>query len=159
MIIVADSSPLISFAILSLLGSLEKVFSEIIVPNEVFRELTESQKPFSSEIKNFLQGKVFGVENILAVQLLKKEIDSGESKAIVLALEKNYNLILIDDFKGRKIAELNGLTPIGTLGVLLRLKKIGEIKSIEPLIETLVNYNIRISDDLKNKILDLASEN
>jgi uncharacterized protein len=158
MIIVADSSPLISLAILNLLDSLEIVFSEVMVPTEVFRELTEQEKPFMAELKKFLNGKVFEIKNSLAVQILKKEIDLGESEAIVLALEKNSKLILIDDFKGRKIAELNGLTPIGTLGVLLRLKKLGKIDSIKPLIEILSNHNIRISDDLKIKILELAKE-
>ncbi|MBP7281386.1 MAG: DUF3368 domain-containing protein [Leptospiraceae bacterium] len=158
MLIVADASPLISLSILGLLDSLEIVFSEVIVPEEVFREVSEPDKPFASDLKQFLNGKVFKVENKLAVQMLRKEIDPGESEAIILALEKNTSLILIDDFKGRKLAELNNLSPIGTLGVLLKLKKLSKVDKIEPLIDILVKGNIRFSEDLIAKVLKLAGE-
>lgn len=158
MLIIADSSPLISIAILGLLDSLEFSFPEIIVPVEVFKEVTQHDKPFALELNKFLEGKVFQVQNQLAVQMLRKEIDAGESEAIILAIEKNTPLILIDDFKGRKFSELNGLNPIGTLGVLLNFKRKGKIEKIKPLIEILVNHKIRFSEALIYKVLQLSGE-
>ena len=67
MLIVADASPLISLSILGLLDSLEIVFSEIIVPEEVFREVSEPDKPFANDLKQFLNGKIFKVENKLCL--------------------------------------------------------------------------------------------
>lgn len=158
MLIVADSSPLISLGILNLLDSLEIIFTEVIVPEEVYKEVTEAGKPFSAELKLYLKGKVCKAENSLAVQMLRKEIDQGESEAIILALERNSQLILIDDYRGRKVAELNGLNTIGTLGVLLRLKKLGKLERLKPMIEQLIKNNIRISEKLKSKVLELSGE-
>lgn len=158
MLIVADSSPLISLAILGLLESLNSVFSEIIVPVEVFNEISYLGKPFSKELTGFLEGKVYEVENKLAVQILRKSIDAGESEAIVLAIERNCQFVLMDDFNGRRTAELNGLNPIGTLGVLLKLKKAGKIERISPHIDILLKNNIRISEGLRIRVLNLADE-
>jgi predicted nucleic acid-binding protein len=46
MIIVTDSSPLISLAILNELKLLSKLFTEIYIPEAVFNEITQSDKPF-----------------------------------------------------------------------------------------------------------------
>ena len=49
MIIVADSSPLISFAILNKLEILLEVFDDILIPNAVFEEISFWNKPFSKD--------------------------------------------------------------------------------------------------------------
>lgn len=53
MIIVADSSPLISFAILGQLKLLQKLFDEVFIPNAVFEEITKTEKPFSDSLASF----------------------------------------------------------------------------------------------------------
>ncbi|MEZ4644360.1 MAG: DUF3368 domain-containing protein [Chloroflexota bacterium] len=94
----------------------------------------------------------------MAVQLLLNDIDRGEAEAIVLALEKNVPDILIDDAKGRRVAQLNGLYPIGTVGVLLQAKQTGHIQAIKPLLDTLIANRIRISERLYQQSLQLAGE-
>ena len=159
MIIIADSSPLISFAILDNFEILDIVFDEIYVPVAVFNELTNFKKPYSLKLKEYLKDKVVAVKNIDLVNFLTNEIDLGESEAIVLALEKKIQDILIDDFRGRKIAELNGLSPIGTIGVLLQAKKQRLIKEIKPLLDILIQNDIRIGKSLYTESLVLSSEN
>ncbi|NQV19074.1 MAG: DUF3368 domain-containing protein [Armatimonadetes bacterium] len=158
MIIIADSSPLISFAILNNLEMLDNIFDEIYVPVAVYNELTNFKKPYSLKLKEYLKNKVATVKNTDLVKFLTNEIDLGESEAIALALEKKIQDILIDDFRGRKIAELNGLFPIGTVGVLLQAKKQKLIKEIKPLLDLLIQNDIRIGKPLYNESLVLASE-
>ena len=50
MIIIADSSPLISFAILNNLEILDNIFDETYVPVAVFNELTNFKKPYDIRI-------------------------------------------------------------------------------------------------------------
>jgi len=159
MIIVADSSPLLSFAIIDRLELIEQIFGKLLVPSAVFNELTVSDKPYSKELKEFLKNKVFAVKNIDLVKMLSNEIDLGESEAIALALEKHIPDILIDDLKGRKIAFFNGLFPIGTIGGLLQAKEKKLIDEIKPLLDILIQNDIRIGNSLYRKALNLASEN
>lgn len=158
MIIVADASPLISFAILNKLDVLDKLFKDILIPIAVYKEITKENKKHSDKLKSFAENKTQKVKNKLAVELLQKDLDLGESEAIVLAKENNISDILMDEYKGRKIAKDNGLHPIGTLGVLIQAKKNKLIKKVKPEIDTLIENHIRISDDLYSTALELAGE-
>ena len=158
MIIVADSSPLISFAILNKLNILNQIFDEIFIPTAVYDEITKKNKPHSQQLKNFAINRVKQIQNRLAVQLLQKELDIGESEAIVLAIENNISDILIDEYKGRKIAKAQGLSPIGTIGVLLQAKNKGLIKEVKSELDKLVANHQRISQQLYDKALELAGE-
>lgn len=152
MIIISDSSPLISLAIIGRLDLLEKLYKDIHVPFAVYKEVTEEEKPFSKELKNFLKDKIKNVSNRLAVEVLVSDIGIGESEAIVLALEEKPDLVLIDDLKARKFAKMNGLEIIGTMGILLEAKENGLIEEIKPFISELILNGIRIS----NKIIEIT---
>jgi len=158
MIIVSDSSPLVGFAILGMLEQLTDIFDDIMVPEAVFFELTVPGKPHYKEIKSFLKNKVVPVKNKIASFMLQKEVDEGEAEAIILAIENNIEDILIDDYKGRRAAKTRGLTPIGTVGVLLEAKKRGYVREIKPLMEKLINNRIRIGAPLYKRALELAGE-
>jgi uncharacterized protein len=158
MIIVSDSSPLLSFAILGMLDILNDIFENVIVPTAVYEETSVPNKPYSKEIKSFLKGKVIPVSDKIAVKLLEKEIDAGEAEVIVLALEKKIVDILIDDPKGRRAARTHGLIPIGTIGVLLQAKRENRVKKIKPLLDKLIGSKIRIGIPLYNRALELAKE-
>ena len=90
--------------------------------------------------------------------LLQKELDLGESEAIVLAKENKIKDILIDEYKGRKIAKETGLFPIGTIGVLLQAKRQKYIKEIKSELDKLIVNHIRISTDLYATALKIAGE-
>ena len=67
-------------------------------------------------------------------------------------------MYLIDEQKGRKIARAQGLSPIGTIGVLLQAKRQGLIRAVGPELDKLVANHRRISRDLYDKALVLAGE-
>jgi len=156
--IVTNSSPLIAFAILGRLDLLRLIFTEIYVPQAVFIEVSAEGKAYSPELKAFSKDKVKSVKNTLAVQLLSKDVDLGEAEAIALALESGIKDVLIDDSKGRKIAALYGLYPIGTIGVLLEAKRLGHIGQVKPHLEKLISNKIRIGKNLYQQALKLAGE-
>lgn len=156
--IVADTSPLIAFAILQKLELLSLIFDEIWLPTAVFQEATTIDKPHRQAIAQFAQNKVKPIQNRLAVQMLTNDVDLGEAEAIVLALENGIDDLLIDDAKGRRVARLNGLYPIGTIGVLLQAKQAGHIPFVKPQLDMLIANKIRIGTNLYRHSLQLAKE-
>lgn len=85
-------------------------------------------------------------------------LDDGEASAIALCLEKPNSLLIIDERKGRKIAQDLNIATIGTLGILFEAKQQGHVKKIRPLIEKIQQTDFRISKELLNSILTKAGE-
>lgn len=158
MLIVSDASPLISLALLDKLDLLNSLFDQVFVPEEVYRELTQKEKPYYDKFITYLEGKVKKVKDQTSVNILKNDIDAGEAEAIVLALEEGIKDILIDDNKGRTKAKMNGLVPIGIVGLLLRAKQKGMVSEIKPLLDKLMNNKRRVSQHLYEHAIFLAGE-
>jgi hypothetical protein len=156
--IIADTSPLISLAILDKLDMLQHIFSEIYLPEAVFTELTIQNKPYAQKLTAFTRDKIIAVKNRALVQTFHEYVDLGESEAIALALEMQIETILIDDAKGRKFARQHGLRPIGTIGILLQAKQEGMVNVIKPELDILVANRIRIGSKLYQHALILAGE-
>ncbi|MDM8550221.1 DUF3368 domain-containing protein [Desulfobacterales bacterium HSG2] len=156
--IVADSSPLIGFAILDRLDLLTLIFSEIYIPQAVLAEVSIWNKPYSPELKAFSMNRLKYVRDRVKVRKLMNDVDYGEAEAIALCLENGIRDILLDDPKGRKIARSERLCPIGTIGVLLEAKKSGHISHIKPCLDKLIANRIRIGKNLYRKALELVNE-
>ena len=158
MIIISDSSPLISLAIIGKLDILTHLYDEIYVRTAVYKEVVKSNKSFAKELKSFLQGKIKNVKNKMAVDILLSDIGAGEAEAIILALEQHPDVVLIDDLKARRFARIKGLNVMGTMGLLLMAKKAGLIEEIKPLLSNLLSNNIRISPKIIDITLHAADE-
>ena len=61
--------------------------------------------------------------------------DAGETQAMLLYKEVAADYLLIDDRRGRKVAKINQIKTVGSLGVLLQAKRIGLIPRVAPLVE------------------------
>jgi predicted nucleic acid-binding protein len=86
------------------------------------------------------------------------QIDKGESSAIVLALETPNCIMILDDFKARKIANQLGLNFTGTIGVIVKAKLNGIIPSIQPLLLKIRETDFRFSIELELIALKEAGE-
>jgi len=133
MILVADASALIALSACDSLHLLEALFDNVIVPEAVYFEVAGTSKPQSERLRNYLQGKVRTV-NMDRYVYLDAFADAGETQAMLLYKEVGADYLLIDDKRGRKVAQLNQIKTIGSLGVLLQVKHAGLISQVEPLI-------------------------
>ena len=88
----------------------------------------------------------------MIVQLLE-EIDLGEAESIVLAIEEQAKYLIIDEYKGRLIADSYGIKIVGILGVLIQAKKKQVIMTVKPHIEQLVEIGFRLDRKLIEKVL------
>jgi len=93
------------------------------------------------------------------LKILKSELDNGESEAITLALEMKAELLLIDETEGRRIAALYGLPKTGVVGILMRAKMEGRIKSLQKELDALrQGGGFWIAEALYRKALEIVNE-
>ncbi|MFT4202854.1 MAG: DUF3368 domain-containing protein [Chitinophagaceae bacterium] len=86
------------------------------------------------------------------------DLDRGEAEAIVLATEKEADLIILDENLGRFHAKHTGLKVTGTIGILLKAKKLGYISELKPLLLDLRTKSVWLSDAFMDEILKLSNE-
>jgi len=161
LIVISDATPIISLAKIDMLDILGTFYNEVLLPQAVYDEVVRNPA-FTCEAETIMNSAFIRVETVSNEQSVKilraAGLDLGESEAIVLADSRTDSLLLMDERKGRQIAQSMGLRVIGTLGILLQAKKLGLTPQIKPLLDVLVNANIRISDSLYNSILDQSGE-
>ena len=92
------------------------------------------------------------------VRALLRNLDRGESEALVLAREVGARFVLVDERAARRLCLELELIPVGTLGILLRAKEYGLIPSIRDRINKLSEAGFYLSDGVKRDVLNLASE-
>jgi predicted nucleic acid-binding protein len=148
--IVSDTSCLILLEKIGELNLLHKVFGEILITQEIADEyglkLPEWISIQNSSNKNYQK-------------ILEASVDKGEASAIALAVELVDCLLIIDDLKGRNLAETLGIKITGTLGVILEAKLSGNINSVRPLLAKIKQTDFHFSPELEKKILAKANEN
>lgn len=90
--------------------------------------------------------------------LLKMDLDEGEASAIALSLEMDNSFLILDDLKGRKVADRLNLRYSGTLGLILAAKRAKIIKSVRPVLDKIKSTDFRFSDELLETVLREAGE-
>lgn len=158
--VVSNSSPVIHLNKLGYLHLLETLYKKVYITRWVFDECTSDsqQTPEILEeieiIKKTPFIEISEIENSLLFLTLSKLIDEGEASAIVLALEKQADLILLDETDGRELAGLHNLNYIGTIGILLKAREMGLIDlSIPVILNNLKRTGFYISKKLEKNIL------
>lgn len=157
MILVADVSALIALSACDSLGLLEALFGNVIVPEAVFIEVARTDKPQAEPLRNYLQGKVRTV-NMDHYVYLDAFADAGETQAMLLYKQVAADYLLIDDRRGRKVAHINQIKTIGSLGVLLQAKHAGLIPHVKPLINKIAASPVFLGAELIQTVLELAGE-
>ncbi len=157
MIVISNTTPIISLASINRLDLLEKMFSKIVIPEAVYNEIKAKQHYGYSEIDNaFIE--VQKITGYLYKDFLLKELDAGEAETIILAKEMNADFVIIDESLGYKIANNVGLTAIRTLSILLKAKEKGYIFQLKPLLDQMINNGRWYSNNVYQAILMQANE-
>lgn len=145
----ADTSCLILFNKVGHLNLLHKVYGQLLITPEVSEEY-KRRLPDWIQIKPMTDSKQFKANRTI--------VDYGEASIIALALEVQSPLLIIDDKRGRKLAQVLNLPITGTLGTLIKAKRMGALDRIKPLLNNLKSNGLRISDQMERFILEEAHE-
>jgi len=156
--IISNTTPIITLLTISKLELLRNIYGKIIIPEGVYQEIEEGKS------KNFYKdlSKIDWIEikSIADKEPLKyiSDLDKGEAEVIVLANEINADLVIIDEKAGREYAEHFGIKLTGTIGILLKAKQLDLINKIEPLLKTMKENGIWLSQKFINHVLKIANE-
>jgi predicted nucleic acid-binding protein len=153
MIVVSDTSCISNLITIGHDHLLQKLFADVIIPPAVEAEL----RRFHTSIPPFI--KIITPRHAQAVASLTEEIDLGEAEAICLARDLSAQRLLIDEKRGRAVAQRHGLLVIGVLGVLLLAKEKRMVPSIHHLVSRLEQEaGFRLAHAVREAALKTAGE-
>lgn len=97
--IISDTSPINNLAAINHLYLLRQLYGTVIIPEAVYRELTDPDFPVAgaTEVQTFDWIQTRTVSDRTLVEALSNELDIGEAEAIALAVEIQADQVLIDE--------------------------------------------------------------
>ncbi|MBD2427580.1 hypothetical protein [Phormidium sp. FACHB-1136] len=125
MIVVSDTSPLGSLALIDHLWLLQNIYGTVIMPDVVANELKAAQDIRIQNILNLEWIQIQSLNDPIIAENLRqnKNLDHGKAYAIALAIQIKSDELLMDERIGRREAQRHGLSVIGLLGILVIAKQ------------------------------------
>jgi predicted nucleic acid-binding protein len=155
---VADTSFLIALQWLELLETLGQVHTRVLVPERVWDEFAEGASEAELAAARIGVIQRTQVSNATLAAAIGTAAEGGEAEVIALALESGIILVLMDDYRGRKVAQRLALKTRGILGHLLLLKRLGSIEAVRGYLEKLKERGFFLSEQIIREVLSLAGE-
>lgn len=151
---VADSSPLVILAKLRAFELLNRVFPRLYISAEVHDEVVVAGAglPGASEVSKaeWVEVKQLRSPADLFTAQQRYGLGQGEMSTILLAKELRASVLLLDDYKARKVAKAEGLKVMGSVGLLEMFYRRGYLTELRTLFRELVAHNVYID----RRILD-----
>lgn len=148
-VIISDTSCLILLCKIDELDLLKKMANKVYITPTIKKEFGKGLPDWitiNSPSDNHYQ------------KILEMVLDPGEASAIALSLEIENSILIIDDLKGRKIADRLKLKYSGTFGLILKAKQIGLLYSVRPVLDKIRKTDFRFSEGLFEIIMEQAGE-
>jgi uncharacterized protein len=146
-IVVSNSSPLIALARIGRLNLLASLYKRILVPAEVQYEVTVAGRglPGAEEVRNANWIEVAPRRSPADPSLAQacRDLGAGERGTILLAKSLPADLILLDEWKARRIACEAGLSIMGCLGILEAAAGRGIVADLRQAYIDLLRHGIR----------------
>ena len=147
---VVNASPLIYLPQIDCLHLLRELAADVLVPEAVVEEVR------AGRYRQLENPRIENVEwlNIqpdvsIPPEIAGWDLGAGESQVLAhTALSPEANKAVVDDLQARRCALSLGLRLVGTLGVILRSKKLGLLPFARPPIEMLLRRGMFLGHDL-----------
>lgn len=153
MIVVSDTSPLTALLAIGQGVLLTRLFGDVVIPPAVKSELSRTHPALPTWLR------VQPLRENTKAAIYARSVDRGEAEAIALAEELHADHLLIDERKGRRLAQQQGLPVLGLLGVVLLAKRKRFISSARELLDRLDREaGIYLGEALKEAALKRIGE-
>ena len=158
--VVVNSTPLLVLGNIGRLDILQKLYEQIVIPEAVFREVTEKDDAASRAIlaaKDWIQ--VQAIRDSSVYSLYRARLHAGEVETMILAQQEPIaDVVVLDDNAARQTAQFLGLNVTGTIGILVKAKQNGIIQNVKPLLNEIMQNGFYISERVLHMILETAGE-
>ena len=153
---VANASPLITLAKAGQLGLLQGEDRQLIVPEAVRIEVMLG--PADNSARKILESGFDATFEHTTSDPMVLEWGLGAGETTVLSIAKERDGVgVVDDRAARMAAKVMGIRVIGTLGVVLRAQRMGQIQSAVEAIRSLRNAGLHLDDGLIREALAKAT--
>lgn len=161
MTVITDTSVILNLCLLSQEGILVPLFGTILAPAQVVAEFQRL-----AAVDPRFQGLVFPAfvqtaapAGALPGLLNPARLHGGEIAALSLAVERQADVVLMDERAGRAAAAALGLRTMGLLGILIEARKRSLVPAIAPLLDRLhLEARFWVSPSLRAAVLRAAGE-
>lgn len=155
---VINASPVILLAKVGLIGIVPSLADTFVVPQPVVEEILSvrgdaATRWLTNEGRTFVRPAV-----VELTHLAGSEIGPGERAVISWAATHRGFIAVLDDREARKIAQELNIKVLGTVGIVLRLKKAGLISEAKPHLAKIRQVGGFISEELFREALHTAGE-
>jgi uncharacterized protein len=144
-IVVSDSSPLVTLSKLSHFDLLRSLFSRICISREVYHEVVVfgAGLPGSTEVagSNWIEVRELANRAVLLAMQKQHSLGIGELSCIALAKELPADVVLLDDFAARTLAKREGFQVRRTVGLLETSFLKGHISDLRAAFAQLLKYS------------------
>jgi len=151
---VVNASPLIYLARSKFLHLLQLAAPEVLVPRSVAAEVV-ARGPSDPAARALAETSWLRQVEAISIPeaVVAWDLGPGESAVIAWALFHPGCLAVIDDLEGRRCAETLGIQLRGTLGLVLRARRQNVVAEARPVLETLRDAGMYLSDRVVNTAL------
>jgi predicted nucleic acid-binding protein len=156
---VINTSPTIVLAKAGLMDLVPRLVSRLVIPEPVALEIRHARRDdlavrwLDGPGTAFIEPAVPELSSLSASQ-----IGAGERAVISWAGSRAGFAAVLDDREARQIAAQLGVRVLGTVGLVLRLKKAGLIPAVRPRLLALRAAGAYIGEDLFAEAIRLAEE-
>lgn len=153
--VVSNTTPLIALTGVGLLDLLPTLYGQIVIPEAVFDEYQVGRQRYPNT-PDLASLNWILVQHAPYNPAIPIALDAGEAEAIALALALHARIVLLDEKRGRRVAQRLHVTIAGSLTVLLEAKSQGSIPAVAPIVDQMIAQGRRISPTLRQHILSLG---
>lgn len=152
---VCNTSPQILLAKIGRLHLLQQLYREILIPVAVLEEVRAKPGREAQQLQTLIEEGIYQLHRVAGnvISEIPAELGSGEREVIALAIEKQADLVILDDLEGRRIAREKGLIVTGTIGLLVEARKRGLIPSIRGDLDRLIEAGMWLDEIFYHRIL------
>lgn len=156
---VVNASPLIFLSKAGLIDLLRVVSPQVMVPESVAIEIGRRGSDDVTAKAMADTPWLISVPVTTIQPLIQSwDLGAGESAVLAYALQNPGMVAIIDDGAGRRCAEVLGVPLCGTLGLVLLAKQRAVIPSARPVVATLKQHGMFLSEKTIDQALTLVGE-
>jgi len=158
--IVCDTTVLLYLGRIGRIDLLPSLFDPIWVPESVVLELDMGRllRRDTVDPRSLGWATLASISQAMIDSLPPNRLGRGGQEVIAHAKAHQGAVAGLDDLRARQLAESLGLTVAGTLGLLLRAKRVGMVPAVRPLVDAIVSQGFHVNPTLYRDILELAGE-